>query len=104
MGRIVDKTLLNLPSAQATRVRKGEIQKFLWNEIQNNKLLGRETRVLDLASGTGRYLRELAEEHRKHDVESICIDRDLSCIKLGESLRDKEKLDVQKSRCSNSLG
>ncbi len=88
VGRIVDRALLNLPSAQATRARKEQIRKFLWNEIHNNRLLGKKTRVLDLAAGTSRYLRELSEEHKKGDVESVCIDRDVASVKLG-SIRCK---------------
>lgn len=92
IGRIIDKALLGLPSVQATRGRKEDIRKVLWNEIHNNKLMGRKTRVLDLASGGARYLRELIEEHRSGDVESICIDKDKACVALGENLAAKERL------------
>lgn len=92
IGKIVDKALLNLTAVEATRGRKENIKNILWNEIQNNKSKGRTTRVLDLASGGARYLRELAEEHRLGDVESVCIDKDLSCVKLGEGLSAKENL------------
>ena len=90
IGRFIDKVLLNLPSAQATRVRKDEIRKFLWNEIQNNQLRDRKTKILDLASGTARYIRELREEHSKGAVESVCVDRELSCVRLGRLLCQKE--------------
>lgn len=92
IGRFVDKALLNLPAVKATRGRKEDIKKVLWNEIGNNKLLERKTRVLDLASGGARYLRELAEEHRNGDIESICIDKDRTCVQLGEELAKKEGL------------
>ena len=92
IGRYVDKALLNLPAVHSTRGRKDEIKKVLWNEIANNKFIRRKTMVLDLASGGARYLREFAEEHRKGDVESICIDRDGSCVELGRELSKKEEL------------
>ena len=92
IGRYIDKALLNLSAVQATRGRKEDIKKVVWNEIANNKLLGRKTRVLDLASGGARYLRELAEEHRNGDIESICVDKDKTCVRLGEALAKKEDL------------
>ncbi len=92
VGRFIDKALLNLPSVQATRGRKEDIKRVLWNEIHNNKLMGRKTCVLDLASGGARYLRELSEEHRNGDVESICIDKDRACVRLGENLAKKERI------------
>lgn len=92
IGKYIDKILLNLPAVHATRGRKEDIKRVLWNEIHNNKLLNRKTRVLDLASGGARYLRELAEEHRSGDVESVGLDKDFKCIQLGRTLVEKEKL------------
>ncbi len=86
IGRYVDKALLSLKTAQATRGRKETIKKMLNNEIQNNRLFNRKTKILDLASGTARYLRELSEEHLTGAVESTCIDKDSACIKLGRDL------------------
>ena len=92
IGRYIDKALLNLPAAHATRGRKEDMKNVLWNEIHNNALAGRKTRILDLASGGARYLRELAAEHSNGMVESICIDRDRKCVLLGRSLAETEKL------------
>ena len=92
VGKYFDKALLNLPAVKATRGRKEDVKKILWNEILNNKLKSRKTRVLDLASGAGRYLRELGEEHKNDDVESICIDKDKASVKLGRLLAEKEDL------------
>lgn len=92
VGKYIDKVLLNLPAVHATRGRKEDIKRVLWNEIHNNKLRKRKTRVLDLASGGARYLRELAEEHRCGDVESVGLDKDSRCVQLGRSLVEKEGL------------
>lgn len=92
IGRFIDKVLLNLPAVHATRGRKDDIKKIIWNEVQNNRLLGKKTRVLDLASGSARYLRELADEHRNGDIESVCIDKDKDCVSLGEKLAANENL------------
>ena len=84
--------MLNLKACKATRRRKEEIKSILWNEIQNNKLQNKKTKILDLASGGARYLRELAVEHNSGQVESICIDKDLKCVRLGKALAGREKV------------
>lgn len=92
IGKSIDKVLLNLPAVHATRGRKDDIKRVLWNEIHYNKMMGRKTKVLDLASGGARYLRELAEEHRNGEIESVCIDKDLPCVQMGRSLSKEEGL------------
>lgn len=90
IGKFVDKALLNLPAAKATRGRKDIIKNFVWNEICNNKLASNKTRILDLASGGARYLRELQSEHNDGSVESVCIDKDKGCVALGKRLLKEE--------------
>jgi SAM-dependent methyltransferase len=90
IGKFIDKILLNLPSVRATRERKEEIKKILRKEITINRSAGRKTRILDLASGGARYLRELKEEHERGDVESLCVDKNMRCVNLGRSLTGRE--------------
>jgi SAM-dependent methyltransferase len=92
IGKLIDKILLNLPSVRATRARKEEIKTLLRNEISHNRSAGRKTRVLDLASGGARYLRELKAEHESGDVESLCIDKNMRCVNLGRSLTGRESV------------
>lgn len=92
IGTFIDKILLNLPSVRATRARKEEIKKILRNEISHNRSAGRKTRVLDLASGGARYLRELKVEHENGDIESLCIDKNMRCVNLGRSLAGRENV------------
>ena len=53
-GKFVDRVLLNLPSVKATRQRKEVIIKILQNEVANNLILNKKSRILDLASGPAR--------------------------------------------------
>ena len=92
IGMCIDKILLNLPSVRATRARKEEIKKILRAEISKNRSAGRKTRVLDLASGGARYLRELKTEHENGDIESLCIDKNMRCVNLGRSLAGRENV------------
>lgn len=91
-GKVIDRLLLNLPSVRATRERKDQIKNVLREEIKRNQAAGRGTRVLDLASGGARYLRELKEEHESGRVESLCIDKNMRCVQLGRFLTQQEKV------------
>ena len=93
IGRYVDRALLNLTAVKSTRQRKEDIKEVLWNEIYNNKFRKNKTKVLDLASGGARYIREFMQEHRDGLVESVCIDRDRLCVQMGRSLSEKEGLE-----------
>ncbi len=92
VGRYIDEILLKLPSVVATRERKDDIKKILSNEIANNYIAKRKTKILDLASGGARYLRELKAEHESGSVESLCIDKDQRCVSLGRSLSQQENI------------
>jgi hypothetical protein len=88
-GRFVDKVLLNLPSVKATRHRKDIIIKILENEIKNNVLFGKKTKILDIASGPARYLTELITNANQDKLEVICLDRDRRAINFGKVLAGK---------------
>ena len=96
IGKCIDRILLNLPSVRATRARKEEIKKLLRKEISHNRSAGSKTRVLDLASGGARYLRELTVEHENGDIESLCIDKNMRCVNLGRFRTEElsEHIDV----------
>ncbi len=90
IGKYVDRILLNLPAVQATRMRKDEVKRVLWNEISNNSIKNRATKIFDIGSGGARYLRELSSECPTGKVESFCIDKDKNCILLGKELSRKQ--------------
>lgn len=90
VGKLIDRFLLNLPAVQATRNRRATIVDMLSNEIHNNKLQGRTTRILDLACGAGRYLTDIAKIFHGSQIEIVGVDYDKKSIKLAEDLSVKE--------------
>lgn len=101
-GRFVDKVLLNLPSVKATRHRKDIIIKILANEIANNLMLSKKTRILDVASGPARYLVDLIDSSNQNNIEVLCIDKDIRALNFGKILAGNKpirytKADVQKT-------
>lgn len=86
IGRFIDKILLNLPAARATRNRKDTIIKILQEEINKNKEQRKMTRILDLASGPARYIVELINDDNKDLVEVLCVDINKRALKIGKEL------------------
>lgn len=90
LGYLIDKILLNLPAVQATRERRVNIVKILSNEIENHKLQGKTTRILDLACGAGRYLTDIAKVFPKGKIEIVGVDYDDKSLTLAKNLSEKE--------------
>ncbi len=91
-GRLIDKILLNLPSAKATRHRKAKIIEIQKTEIKKNIFFGRKTRIVDLASGPGRYLIEAITDENKNHVEALCLDIDKRNLEFGKKLAGEKPL------------
>lgn len=88
-GTLVEYILLRLPVSKATRNRQINLKRIINQEIENNFLHGKRTKILNLASGPARYLLELISNKNREHVEILCLDEDLHCISLGRYLSGK---------------
>jgi ubiquinone/menaquinone biosynthesis C-methylase UbiE len=70
----------------------------LSNEIQNNKIKGKTTRILDLACGAGRYLTDIAKIYPNDKIEIIGVDLDNKSLELAKSLSEKESIAKERIR------
>ncbi len=84
MGNIVDRILLNLPVAKATKEKKDRLYSILNAEIGKNILNNKITKIVDLGSGPARYLAELSLGRNREELQSICLDIDNSSLKKGK--------------------
>lgn len=96
-GKFLDSILLSLPTVKATRKKKEIITKILKNEIENNILLNKKTRILDLASGPARYLVDLLNNQKQEDVEVLCLDTDRRSLNFGKVLAGKSPIRYAKA-------
>jgi len=96
-GRLVDRVLLNLPAAKATRHRKDRIISLLRNEVYKNISQEKQTKIVDLASGPSRYIVELLSEDLKKDVEVLCLDADRHVLDYGKRLAKDRPILYKKS-------
>lgn len=86
VGKFIDRILLNLPAAKATRARKQSLVEIIRNEIASNMKKGIKTRIVDLASGPARYLIEALTNETAQYVEVLCLDLDHHSVRRGRLL------------------
>lgn len=100
-GLIVDKILLNLPAAKATRYRKARIVGKLREEIERNITQGKKTKIVDLASGPSRYLVEAITDQNKDHVEGLCLDIERRNLEFGKKIAINKPLLFKKANVLN---
>src|SRR5215470_282175 len=92
LGRWIDRTFLQLSTWDSIRQRIHTTKDLVGEVVARRRAQGQSTMVLDVASGTGRYLREFAREHGGDDLVIVCHDRDPRQVMHGRQLTDREEL------------
>lgn len=92
MGAVIDKIILNLPAVKATRNRKETIKKIIARHIIENRQDNKSTSILDIASGSARYLIEL-DCIMKNSFRALCLDRDERSLQVGRVLSERFRLE-----------
>lgn len=83
IGKIIDKQYLNGPGWSGIRQRKIHLKQILGSVIEANRKENKNTVVMDVASGPGRYLIETMLEYEKYGLKVICRDMDENGLGLG---------------------
>lgn len=83
--RCMDNYFLRTPASAATRNRKEDFKNYLAEII---KKASTDVRIMDLASGPCRDVKELLESYKRDDVKIVidCIDHDINAINYGKSV------------------
>jgi SAM-dependent methyltransferase len=92
VGRLIDRTFLHLGTWDSVRQRMQTTKDLVAEILTRRRSGGLPTMILDVASGTGRYLRELARERGGDDLVIACHDRDPRQVTLGRQLIKAEAL------------
>jgi ubiquinone/menaquinone biosynthesis C-methylase UbiE len=95
VGKLIDRLYLNAIGWRAIRARRALLQQVLYDEVERNRAQGKATRLLDVASGPGRYLQELLSkcEPEQGDLHILC--RDLSTHDLALGTKQAEAAGLQ---------
>jgi SAM-dependent methyltransferase len=91
-GRWIDHTFLSARAWEHVRQRGEKTKAILAELIAQRQAGGLATLVLDVASGTARYLRELTREHGGEHLLIACRDRDPHQVMHGRQLAATEGL------------
>lgn len=89
VGRLIDRAYLNGPGWTGIRLRKIHLKHILKEIIEANKKNHKETVVMDLAGGPGRYLLETIQENPNSSLTVICRDMSEEALSRGRELAGK---------------
>jgi len=100
VGRWIDRAFLHLAAWDNLRQRVDLTHNIIDELVGRRRAVSRPTVILDIASGTARYLRRFAREQGGNDLQVICRDRDPRQVMHGRELCDSEAIE----RFSFSVG
>jgi alpha-beta hydrolase superfamily lysophospholipase/SAM-dependent methyltransferase len=92
VGKLIDKAYLDAPGWRAMRERQGILEAKLRETIQRLLDAGEPARVMDIATGRGRYVLDILKEFQGHEVGAVLRDR--SEFSLAEGRKLAASLDV----------
>jgi SAM-dependent methyltransferase len=92
LGWLIDRTFLQLGTWDALRQRAQATKSVVEGVLARRRVLGMQTMILDVASGTAPYLRELARDQGGEDLVIVCHDRDPRQVTHGRQLIASENL------------
>lgn len=86
LGRLLDRIYLNSVGWLAIRQRKANLEKLLGAAIERVHAEGKPVRLLDIASGPGRYVLETLKTLSHLPVSAVLRDRDTGNLEMGKLL------------------
>ncbi len=86
LGRMLDRLYLNTIGWKGIRERKFNLEKLLQATIEKVHATQKPVRVVDIASGPGRYLLETVKKMSHVEVSALLRDRDPKGLEAGRKL------------------
>ncbi|HTR41309.1 MAG TPA: bifunctional alpha/beta hydrolase/class I SAM-dependent methyltransferase [Pseudomonadales bacterium] len=92
LGRAFDSSYLNSIGWRGIRVRKLNLQNVLRDAIERTHREGRPVRLLDIASGPGRYVLETIRDHAQIPITALLRDYKMENVEAARQLAEELKL------------
>jgi alpha-beta hydrolase superfamily lysophospholipase len=89
VGRIIDRFYLNAPGWRGIRIRRTLLEQALRATIKQTHAEGRPVRLLDIASGPGRYLLETIGRLQPIPISAVLRDYKQENVEAAIQLRDE---------------
>jgi alpha-beta hydrolase superfamily lysophospholipase/SAM-dependent methyltransferase len=93
LGRIIDRCYLNQPAWFGIRQRKVNLEKLLREAIDKVSESGARPRILDVATGQGRYVLDVIAQLPDSRVTAILRDYSLANVLAGRALASQHNID-----------
>jgi SAM-dependent methyltransferase len=93
IGKLIDYFYINAVGWRGIRQRKVHMQEQL--DVVINDIISRNeaVRIMDIASGPGRYLLETAKKMENHDIQVVCCDYEAKNIEAAKKIASDMNLD-----------
>jgi hypothetical protein len=89
LGRLIDRIYLNSIGWRGIRVRRALLNQALQSIIEQTHAAGRPVRLLDIASGPGRYVLETVSRLKTIPISAVLRDYKQENLNAAERLRDQ---------------
>lgn len=93
IGRLIDRNYLNAIGWKAMRERQGMLEGALKETIAKIIDSGEPVRILDIATGRGRYVLDILDKLQDADVSALLQDRSPFSLQEGRKLASSMQLD-----------
>ena len=93
IGRMIDRTYLDAIGWKAMRERQGILEASLKDTIQSVIDSGEPVRIMDIATGRGRYVLDILNEFQGADITALLRDRSPYSLQEGRKLASSMRLD-----------
>jgi alpha-beta hydrolase superfamily lysophospholipase/SAM-dependent methyltransferase len=103
LGRWIDRFYLDSPGWRGIRQRKINLQQLLDAAIARIQNEGKPVRILDIASGPGRYILDTIARHHGSDISATLCDRDEGGLTAGRKLAQEMGISSVTYRASNAF-
>lgn len=88
LGRALDRWYLDAIGWKGIRERGTNLEACLKTAVQKIKDLGKPVRIMDIATGCGRYVLDVLKENPDGDLSALLRDRDPRNLEAGRQLAD----------------
>jgi alpha-beta hydrolase superfamily lysophospholipase len=86
LGKIIDRIYLSAVGWRGVCIRKAELERLLLKTIERSRAPGRPVHVVDIASGPGRYVLDVAKQFPAGAVSAVLRDHNAAARAEGERL------------------
>jgi alpha-beta hydrolase superfamily lysophospholipase/SAM-dependent methyltransferase len=93
LGRAIDRQFLNSPGWRGIRQRKINLEKLLKQQINERLDRNQDVRIIDIATGHGRYVLDVLETYDQNKVSALLRDYCDVNITAGARLAKDRKID-----------